>query len=303
MKKTFLCLLLALLAATALQAQQHHADWLLVNGTIYTGDLRLGRVEALAIKDGRITAAGNERDLRRWRGPRTRVLNLQGKFVMPAFNDAHLHLDAAREKLTSAQVEGTRSLAEFQQRIRARVKQTPRGEWITGRGWDHTLWKENRVPTRTDLDAVSTRHLIFLYRVDMHSGVANSMALERAGITRATADPPGGAIVRDVQGNATGWLKNRAMDLVTRLIPSLTLEQRKRGLALVLEELARKGIASVHDDSIRYVGWDAFLALRALKEEGGLTVRVNAMLPFAAPLEELKRMRGQGGTTDPWLRT
>jgi hypothetical protein len=146
-------------------------------------------------------------------------------------------------------------------------------------------------------------------RVDGHSSVANSLALERAGITRDTSDPAGGAIVRDAEGEPTGWLKENAVNLVQKLIPAPTREQRKRGLLLALAEAARVGITSIQDDSIRGevgpagAGWENFLALRELKDEGKLTLRVTEWLPFEAPLEELERLRKEGGTTDPWLKT
>ena len=287
-----------LLAAAAAEAPAG-ADLVLTNGHIYTVDPRLSRVEAIALARGKIVALGTSEEIQHWVGPDTRVIDLEGKFVMPGFNDAHTHFASGGLGLLGVNVEGTRSLAEFQERIRARLPEFQPGEWVVGRGWDQSLWTENRMPTRADLDVVSTEHPMLFERVDGHSSVANSLALKLAGITRDTPDPEGGAIVRDAGGEPTGWVKENAVNLVHKLIPSPTREQRKRGLLLALQEAARLGITSIQDNS----DWEDFLAMRELKQEGKLTLRVTEWLPFNTPLDRLEEMRREGGTTDPWLKT
>ena len=299
MKRALLLLVLLLGLAAGLLSEPPAADVVLTNGNIYTVDVRLGRVEAIAITRGKIAAVGTAEEMQHWVGPQTKVIDLEGKFVMPGFNDAHTHLANAGQGSLSVNVEGTRSIAEFQQRIRARLSEFEPGTWVVGRGWDHSLWQENRMPTKADLDAVSTSHPMFFTRVDGHSAVANSLALERAGITRSSEQPEGGEIVRDTDGEPTGWLKENATGLVSRLIPAPTSEQRKRGLLLALAEAARYGVTSVQDNS----SWEDFLALRELKQEGKLTLRVTEWLPFDAPLNKLEEMRKEGGATDPWLKT
>ena len=299
MKRALLLPVLLLGLAAGLPSEPPDADVVLTNGSIYTVDVRLGRVEAIAITRGKIAAIGTAEEMQHWVGPETKVIDLEGKFVMPGFNDAHTHLAGAGQGLLSVNVEGTRSIAEFQQRIRARLSEFEPGEWVVGRGWDHSLWKENRIPTRADLDAVSTSHPMFFTRVDGHSAVANSLALEQAGITRSSERPEGGEIVRDSDGEPTGWLKENATGLVSGLIPAPTSEQRKRGLALALAEAARYGVTSVQDNS----SWEDFLALRELKPGGKLTLRVTEWLPFEAPLNRLEEMRKQEGATDLWLKT
>ena len=286
-----------LTVAPSAAAQQ--ADLVLQNGVIYTGARALGRVEALAIQGERIIAAGTRKQVQRWIGPKTRILDLQGRFVMPGFNDAHVHLGGAGRGKLSVDLSGARSLAEMQERIRARLSEFAPGQWIVGRGWDHSLWPEPRIPTRADLDAISTKHPMLFERVDGHSSVANSLALTMAGITRDTPNPEGGDIVRDAQGEPTGWLKERAEGLVARHIPEPTPEQRKRGLELALREAAQNGVTSLQDNS----AWEDFLTLQELKKEDKLTARITEWLPFNAPLETLKARRELGGTTDPWLKT
>ncbi len=275
------------------------ADLILVNGDIYTVDTQLGRVQALAIADGKILAAGTDEEVRKWAGPETKVMDLEGRFVMPGFNDGHVHFGSGGLAHLRVNVEGTRSLKEFQDRICARLGEFKPGEWVTGRGWDHSLWPENRVPSKADLDAVSAEHPMLFGRVDGHSAVANSLALKLAGITGDTPNPEGGEIVRDADGEATGWLKETAIGLVGRHVPDPSPEQRKRGLQLALADAARNGITSIQDNS----DWEDFLALRELKGEGKLTLRVTEWLPFSAPLVQLEAMRKEGGSTDPWLKT
>src|SRR5262249_5869100 len=145
--------------------------------------------------------------------------------------------------------EGVKSLAEFQQRIRARLNEYQPGEWITGRGWDHTLWPEQLFPTRRDLDAVSAAHPMIFWRVDGHVAVANSLALEMAGIARETKNPDGGEIERDAAGESTGMLKENAIGLVERRAPPLTGAQRRHAIELALAEAARFGVTSLQDNS------------------------------------------------------
>jgi len=274
-------------------------ELVLKNGNIYTVDERLGRVQALAIAQGKIVAAGTNEEIAHWTGPQTKVIDLGGKFVLPGFNDAHTHFGSGGQRFLQVNLEGTRSLAEFQERIRARARQATAGEWLQGGGWDESLWPENRIPTRAELDAVSTTHPMVFSRVDGHSVVTNSLALEKAGITRDSQPPYGGDIVKDARGEPTGWLKDRATDLVEKLVPPPTRAQRQRGLLLAMAEAARCGVTSIQDNS----DWEDFLALRELKEEGKLTLRVTEWLPFAAPVAKLEEMRREGGATDPWLKT
>lgn len=219
---------------------------------------------------------------------------------MPGFNDAHSHLAGAGQAKLTVNLDGAKSIAELQRLVRARLKDYTAGEWITGRGWDHTLWHPAKFPTRQDLDAVSTTHPMIFSRVDGHVAIANSLALQIAGITRDTKDPAAGKIERDSSGEPTGMLEeDAAMSLVFRKIPRISTAQRRRGIELVLAELAENGVTSAQDNS----GWDDFLVYGELKREGKLTSRITEWLPFDAPLAELEAKRREGGATDPWLKT
>lgn len=313
MKRAGILAAILLFAAFSLSAQEtppsyRGVELVLTHGDIYTADPALRRVEAIAIQDGKIVAVGTAKEIQHWVGTNTRVVDLEGKFVMPGFNDAHTHMVDGGLRLLRVNVEDTHSLGEFQQRIRERLQEFEQGEWIVGSGWDQSLWKENRMPTRQDLDAVSTDHPMIFQRVDGHSSVANSLALEKAGITRDTPNPEGGDIVRDDKGEPTGWLKEAADEIVWGLVPLASREMRKRGLLLAMQEAARLGITSVQDDSIRNASmpkgldWDSYLAWKELKDEGKLTLRVTEWLPFNSSVDDLKKMRDEIGATDPWLK-
>jgi predicted amidohydrolase YtcJ len=276
------------------------ADLALINGVIYTGDSSKPRVEAIACRGEQIVATGTTAEIRKLIDSRTHVIDLRGGFAMPGFNDAHLHLGSAAQAKLTVNLEGAKSLAEFQKRIRDRVVFAKPGEWITGRGWDHTLWSPANFPTRKDLDVISTEHPMLFTHISGHVAVANSKALELAGITASTANPPGGEIEHDAQGQPDGMLKEgSAYGLVSRKIPGDTAEQRKKGIELALAEAAKYGVTSMQDNS----SWADFLAYGELKKEGKLTARITEWLPFDAPLEKLQQMRTEGGTSDPWLKT
>ena len=298
------------------------ATLVLTHGNIFTGVPGAGRASAMAIAGEKIIAVTTtDEEVKRYIGPGTKVIDLDGKFAMPGWNDAHTHIAAGGFAKLEVNLEGAKSVAETQQRIRARLGEFKSGEWILGQGWDHTLWPEKKFPTRQDLDAVTTANPMFLERIDGHVAVVNSRALAIAGITAATPDPAGGKIERDAKtGEPTGMLEEAAgMDLVYSHVPAYSMEQRRRALELALGEAARYGVTSVQDNSVQMTnpddnfGWENYEALAAMKKEGKLNVRVTEWLPFTATLDELKKMREQSNGTDAapsadapgdsWLKT
>jgi predicted amidohydrolase YtcJ len=296
------------------------ADLILTNARIETMDDG-GRewASSVAIRGESIVAisyaapdqATNAEEMKQWIGPKTQVIDLHRQFVMPGFNDAHLHLASAAYTQLEVNVENTKSLAEFQQRIRDRLKDYQPGEWISANGWDHTLWTEKKFPTRQDLDAVSTKNPIIAGRIDGHVAVANSLALQMAGITAKTPDPPGGRIERDAKtGEPTGMLdEDAAMDLVTNLVPNYSPEKRAQAFEAIFRQASQYGVTSVQDNSVivaddtNNYGWENFLVYRDLQRRGKLNVRITEWLPFEISFARLQQMRKDGGTTDPWLKT
>ena len=270
------------------------------NGRIYTNDPGDPWATAMLVRGEEIIAVGDEGEVSALAEKGSKVVDLEKHFVMPGFNDAHVHLGGAGEDWLAVRLFGATNIRELQKRVAAAVSEHKEGEWITGSGWDHTLWPEKRFPNRQQLDEVSPNNPVLLTHVSGHVAVANSLALHLAGITRDSANPSGGEIEKDGSGEPTGMLKEgAAMRLVEGKIPARTAEQRRRGIELALADAAKNGVTSVQDNS----AWEDFLTYRALKNDGKLTVRITEWLPFAAPLDKLQEMRRDGGTTDPWLRT
>jgi len=270
------------------------------NGRIYTNDPASPWAEAILVRGEEILAVGDDDEVTGLADKGARVVDLEKHFVMPGFNDAHVHIGGAGQDWLAVRLNGTQSVAELQKRLAEGVTQHKEGEWITGSGWDHTFWPEKKFPSREQLDVVSPKNPVILTHISGHVAVANSLALQLSGVTKSTSNPSGGEIERDDQGEPTGMLKEgAAMHLVESKIPSPTPEQRRRGIELALADIAKNGVTSAQDNS----AWEDFLTYRAIKNDGKLTVRITEWLPFAAPLEKLEQMRREGGTTDPWLRT
>mgnify|MGYP001815536088 FL=1 len=290
------------LFAAALDAT--NADLILENGTIHTVDPDMASVEAVAIADGRIIALGSKTDVDKFRTTQTQVIDLDGRFAMPGFNDAHVHLGNAALRMLNVDLSETTSLDDLKTRLAAEVPKRKPGQWIYGRGWDESKWAGGRVPTRDDLDAVTTTHALFLERADGHSAVLNSLALQRAAIDRDTPDPAGGVIDRDPTGRATGWLKEKAADQAFGLIPEPTPGQWRDGFLRAMHHALENGVTSVQDDTLRSPGQGktAVSVLQELHAEQALPIRITVWLPFEAPLEELEKWRKELGTSDRWLK-
>jgi predicted amidohydrolase YtcJ len=297
------CILSMVLAED--KPSQPKADIILVHGNIYTGVEvpssfhAIQRVEAMAIRGDRVQALGAENEILKLKGPQTQVINLGGHFVMPGFNDAHVHLASAGFRRLTVDLTGAKSVTEFRDRIRARVQTAEPGEWITGGGWDHTLWPVKELPSRWDLDEVTTDHPVFLQRVDGHIAVANTRALQLASITLASKDPEGGKIDRDLTGSPTGILRETARDAVSAVIPQPTREKRRQAIEAALQDLAQWGITSAQDNS----SWEDFQIYEQLEREGKLTARISEWLAFDDSLEKLKAHRAAHPAGDNLLHT
>lgn len=267
----------------ASQGPSTWADMMLQNGVIFTARDEHETVRSLAIAAGKILAVGSRQDLKRFVGPQTQVIDLKGKFVCPGFHDAHLHFEAGGRAMASLNFFGMSSLDTVLAAVRSKVAKSAPNEWITGGGWDHTLWPGQRWPTRHDLDRVAADNPVYLKRVDGHAAWVNSKALSIAGITAKTADPKGGEIVRETtNGFPSGILKEAATKLVT---PATSRNQVKLHFALALQEAKRLGITSVHDiDS-------SFNEFTRLRDTGRLTVRIYKLAPLAGDLDQYDQLR------------
>lgn len=314
MRITTVCLLVLFSAISAMpQNTPQPAEIIFQNGDVYTGigmiqysgaaknesvaTKSVARAQALAVSAGKIVAVGSTEQVSKWKGPQTQVVDLGGHFVMPGFNDAHLHLGNAGMSKLEVDLVGVRSLDEMKQRIAEGVKRARPDEWILGRGWDHTLWSSQQLPTRQDLDSVTQGHPAFFGRVDGHIAVANTAALKAAGLTKDSKDVSGGKADRDANGELTGIVRERTKDDFYKVIPKPTPEQRRRAMELAVADAAQWGITSVQDNS----DWEDFLALEQMELDGALKVRVTEWLPFKASLDQLKRARTHHSQDDSML--
>jgi predicted amidohydrolase YtcJ len=303
--KPFAISAILLLSAFA-HAQGSAPDTIFVHGNIVTGaHLRSddssktpAKVTAIAVANGKVLAVGSDAEILKLKGTKTRIEDLHNAFVMPGFNDAHTHIaNAGRQKL-AVNLVGVHSLAEMQQRIKDYVATAKPGSWILGGGWDHTLWPDNKLPSRADLDQVTLGHPAIFRRVDEHMAVANSAALAAANITSATPDPSGARIDHDASGEPTGILREAsAFALVAAKIPPPSLEQRRQALTVAIADILANGVTSVQDNS----EWEDFLALEELEHTRKLPLRVSEWLEFSQPLAILEQRRASHPTDDPLL--
>ncbi|MBV9958901.1 MAG: amidohydrolase, partial [Acidobacteria bacterium] len=288
-------LLISLLVVSLISTFISHAQsrrtvtLVLYNGKVFTADARGTMAEAVAVEGERIVAVGATREIRaRYQG--AREIDLQGKLLTPGFNDAHIHFAGGGLALLRVDLNGARSLDEALQRIAAKIKELPPGSWILGRGWDHTLWG-GQWPTRQDLDKVAPNNPVFVFRVDGHTSWANSLALQKAGITRETKAPEGGGIMHDAQGEPTGILQETAGELVSKVVPGTTREEGVRAIERALAEARRYGITSIQTNDVP--SSDVTPLYREFLQQGRLTVRVAEWQQFDNSVADLKRERAE----------
>lgn len=264
-------LLTALLLAIGACSAPPDADLVLKNGTIYTVTESAPRVEALAVLDGRIVFAGSNADAAAYETGAAQVIDLVGKTAVPGFIDSHAHLSGIGLREMTLNLEGTASLDDLLEHVAARVTETAEGEWIAGRGWIEAQWDPPEFPTRFDLDKVAPNHPVILRRADGHASVANSKALEMAGITADTKAPAGGEIMRDEAGRITGMLVDRAQGLVRDVVPGETPERLREALRLGAERSARMGWTQV---SIAGNSREEVERIRDLYRSGEIGIRI-----------------------------
>jgi predicted amidohydrolase YtcJ len=262
------------------------ADLIVVNARVWTVDATRPEAEAVAVAGDRILAVGTRGEIERLRGPDTRVVDAEGRFLMPGFEDAHIHLMTGGAQLDSVDLKDAATPAEFARRIGDRAKQTARGEWILGGNWDEQRWTGAPLPTRELVDAVAPDTPVFVSRYDEHMSLANSAALRLAGVTARTPDPPGGMIVRDAKGNPTGILKDAAQSYVYKIVPAPTADQRARTLRRALAHMASLGVTSVQDMG---PDPDDVAVYAAFASRGELTARIRAVPAEVALAQQLAK--------------
>jgi len=273
-------------------------DTVLLNGKIWTVNPNQPWAGAVAVRNGKIEMVGSTDDVRTLIGSSTRIIDLDSKLVLPGFIDCHTHFLSGGRQLLNLDLRDAQTEEEFIQRIKAWKEKFTPGQWITGGNWDQTSWPSGQLPHRDWIDKYTLENPVFIARIDHHLGLANSLALKLAGITKETPDPQGGLIVRDEKtGEPTGILKETAMGLVSAAIPSPTEQDKSNALRAAMKEAARCGVTSVHDST----QFDAInIYERALKQEE-LTTRIYAITPISNWKRKAEYI-AEGGVGNDWIR-
>lgn len=274
------------------------ADLIITNANIWTGDPSRPMAQAVAVLQERIVAVDSTQNVDGWRGPKTQVIDADGKLLLPGFNDAHVHFLSGGKQLDSIQLNDATTSQEFARRIGEQAKVTAKGEWILGGNWDETKWSPPNMPTKELIDALTPDTPVFVSRYDGHMGLANSAALRLAGITAKTPDLPGGTIVRDAQGNPTGALKDAATDYIYKVIPPLSHDQRMKAAKRALAYAASLGVTSVQHMDASYADIAVYAELLQRHE---LTTRIYAA-PLITHVEDQAKIGVRHAFGGPYLR-
>ena len=282
---------------SVVMAQSQLDDLVFINGKVWTVDPSRPTAEAIAVLGGRILAVGTRAEIKNTIGKQTRVVDLQGKRLLPGFIDNHTHFMSGGFQLQSVDLRDARNETEFARRIKERTEKEP-NRWITGGDWDHDNWPGGNLPTKDLIDKFPPRTPVFVNRYDGHMALANSYVLQLAGVTKDTQDPPGGTIVKDPRtGEPTGILKDEAMGFVYKHVPDASEQEMLEAARLALAEARRFGITSIQDISSS----SDLRTYQTLKATGELTARFYCRLPIA----QWQQIRGVGVKVpfgDAWIR-
>jgi len=270
------------------------AEWVFMTGKVVTVDSSFSIKEAVAIKNGRFVAVGTDGEMRRWIGPRTTVVNLAGRMMIPGLIDSHIHATVAGLTWNSElRWESVRSLADGLKQIEAAAKDKPAGTWIVvGGGWAPAQFPEKRLPTRAELDAVAPKHPVYVQYL-RQAAVLNSAGLAAARIDSKTADPQGGKFERDPSsGELTGVLQGvPSWEAAYAKIPRPTLEQVRQSLDNCFRELNRLGLTSVADIQTSGVTFAHRRLLADMASRGELSIRLDYYVAPNDPGDELEQLR------------
>jgi predicted amidohydrolase YtcJ len=275
-------------------------DTILWNARIYTMDPALARAEAFAVKNGRFIAVGANQDVRHLASAETEIIDAAGMTVTPGFIDAHSHPSwGGVSELIHVNCD-LRSIEAIQAAIAKRVTETPLGEWVIGFKYDDTKLRERRPLNRRDLDAVAPHHPVVVGHRGGHTSVYNSKAFEKAGITAATPDPPGGKFYRE-GGELTGLAAEHANDAFNGVIPQgSTRAQRQAGVALISKLMTASGLTSVHETG---GGTDTLIAYQDAYRAGEMRFRMYLFPSGESDLFRGLKMAGiRTGFGDQWLQ-
>lgn len=257
------------------------ADTILFNGKIRTQDDQRPQARALAIKGRRILDVGPDDKILALGSSKTIRVDLEDRLTLPGFNDTHFHFYEWALNYDSIDFSKSTSFKEMLAQITEKAHRLGQGKWVLGQGFNESDWSENRIPDRQDLDAAAPDNPVCIWRCDLHLAVANSTALELAGINAGSPDPEDSVIVRDAAGYPTGVLKELAPNLIREVIPPLEETQILSNMQLAMKDAHRLGLTSIHD--IRLMGGkegaDVLKAWQRLHRDNSLMIRCHVALP------------------------
>jgi predicted amidohydrolase YtcJ len=256
------------------------ADLVLIHAKIYTGNPKEPWAQAMAVREGNIIAVGSDKTIAAYQGPSTNVIDAKEHMVLPGFMDAHVHIMAGAAALEQIALNDAKTVDDFQKMIKDYAAAHPDKKWIQGMGWYYSVFGKNGAPDKKFIDEVVPDRPVYLAAYDGHSSLANSKALQIAGITRKTPDPPNGIIVRDpATGEPTGFLKEAAGSLVMKSAPKPTREEERDRLTKAIHYASSLGITrliSAGGDAERVDLFDE------IRQKGDLTARLY-MARFVSP--------------------
>lgn len=244
-------------------------ELILFNGNIVTMDKEKPKAQAVAVHSGKIVRVGSNSEILSLKCTQTKIIDLQGKLLLPGFNDSHMHLLSYGTSLVKANLIGTTSIEHLVEQMKNFIKdkEIENGQWVEGRGWNHDFFEVNRFPTRYDLDEISTEHPIIATRACGHVSVVNSKALELAGITKDTLQVEGGHFDVDEQGEPLGILREKALNLILGCVPQPSVEDIKSMLLMAAKNASEAGITSIQTDDFEALsGTDFTTIIKAYKE-------------------------------------
>lgn len=250
-------------------------DTLLTGGNIYTMKAEGDCVEAVGIKDGRIVFAGDRDAVDAFQPAKT--IDLKGKTVIPGLGDSHLHLYAYCQNQATVQLENARSMDEMIRTIKEKAAKTEKGKWIKGTGFDHTKFAENRMPTRWDLDRISTEHPVVIRRCCLHVMVANSLAIEMAKIDPCVLEEMSGLIERESDGRLNGVFREKATAIFDEIVPNPLEDpaEKKRIMQETFQDMVSRGLTAVHTYAAKIWNYEEEIeTYRALEQSGELPLRI-----------------------------
>ncbi len=255
------------------------ADLALINAKVRTMNPKQPVAQAVAIAKNKIVKVGSNQEIEQFIGKNTKIVNLDGKTVIPGLIDTHIHVADFGRCLLWLDLTGAQSIKQLQKMIKEKTKQTPMPKWIIGRGWNHNRLKEKRLLTYADLDEVAPDNPVILYHEAAMWCAVNSKALALAGVTKQTVIPSGGSIDKNPRtGEQTGILRDAAINLVWQVIPEPTVEELSEATAIACQEIVKAGLTSVH---WIVLSENELSIIQILHKQGRIPVRVNVIVPEA----------------------